>query len=393
MNTLRGPKLTCCIVLYKPDREVLETVRCLAESTLRPELFIVNNSPKDTEIPEEIAERWPGTVLIESRKNVGFGEANNEMLTRVRGAYHLICNPDITLAPDVLEAMVRWMDENPDVGVLSPKVLNPDGTEQFLPRRSPTVRYLLGGTLAKRGEKLLRRAEALAEEGRHHRLCEMWWRSRGYLPPEEKPEETPPPPPEEAEPFNPENHVTGEVIDVMPERRRRSRPREEEKTAPLRDSLVRGRSGGQTPEETHAAAMERHMERGLTGLLARRPTLTALWAEHLRRRGTHLRGLRAHYTMEDDPPREPVDVEFATGCFLLIRSKLFYRLGGFDRRFFLYHEDSDLSLRARELARVVYHPGFCVTHAWHRASSHSFKARCHHILSTVKFFAKWGWAW
>ena len=97
--------------------------------------------------------------------------------------------------------------------------------------------------------------------------------------------------------------------------------------------------------------------------------------------------------MEDEPPQEPVEVDFATGCFMLIRSKLFYRIRGFDPRFFLYHEDSDLTLRAREHAHVVYHPGFCVTHAWHRGSSHNLKAAWRHLVSTVKFFHKWGWAW
>ena len=390
MGVLRGPRMSACIVLYKPEREVLNTVRCLAESSLRPELFIVNNSPKETEIAEEIAARWPETEIISSKKNVGFGEANNEMLTRMRGDYHLICNPDVTFDPGLLQEMAQWMDAHPDVGVLSPRVLNPDGTEQFLPRRSPTVRYLMGGSLARRGDKLLRRAERLAEEGRHHRLCEMWWRHRGYLPPEET-VPAPRPAPVDDTPFDPDTHVRGQVIDVMDTAPRRALAQEAPR-GPLRDSLVTGRRT-QNPEEAHQAAMRTHMERGLFGLLAKRPTLTSLLAEGLRRRGTHLKGLRAHYTMEDDPPAGPIDVEFATGCFLLIRSKLFYRLGGFDRRFFLYHEDSDLSLRARERARVVYHPGFCITHAWHRASSHSWKARLHHIVSTVKFFAKWGWAW
>lgn len=42
-------------------------------------------------------------------------------------------------------------------------------------------------------------------------------------------------------------------------------------------------------------------------------------------------------------------VDIVSGCFLLIRSELWSRLGGFGKDFFMYGEDADLCLRAREL--------------------------------------------
>ena len=41
------------------------------------------------------------------------------------------------------------------------------------------------------------------------------------------------------------------------------------------------------------------------------------------------------------------DVDIVSGCFLLIRRDLWERLGGFDRRFFMYGEEADLCLRAK----------------------------------------------
>ncbi len=41
------------------------------------------------------------------------------------------------------------------------------------------------------------------------------------------------------------------------------------------------------------------------------------------------------------------DLDFATGCCLLIHSRVFDRIGLFDPRYFLYYEDLDFCLRAR----------------------------------------------
>ena len=49
------------------------------------------------------------------------------------------------------------------------------------------------------------------------------------------------------------------------------------------------------------------------------------------------------------------DVDHVIGAFYLIRKSLFESLGGFDERFFVYLEDLDLSLRARQAGwRSVY---------------------------------------
>ncbi|MBI1849745.1 MAG: glycosyltransferase family 2 protein [Planctomycetes bacterium] len=59
----------------------------------------------------------------------------------------------------------------------------------------------------------------------------------------------------------------------------------------------------------------------------------------------------------------PREVTFATGCALLVRQRLFDRIGRFDERFFAYAEDVDLALRAREAgARILFVPWARVKH-------------------------------
>jgi GT2 family glycosyltransferase len=65
----------------------------------------------------------------------------------------------------------------------------------------------------------------------------------------------------------------------------------------------------------------------------------------------------------------PVDVDWVSGACLMIRRDVYEALGGFDEGFFMYWEDADLCLRARQDGwRVSYHPGAAVTHIGGRAS-------------------------
>ncbi|MDQ6823968.1 MAG: glycosyltransferase family 2 protein [Candidatus Eremiobacteraeota bacterium] len=58
------------------------------------------------------------------------------------------------------------------------------------------------------------------------------------------------------------------------------------------------------------------------------------------------------------------DVDLVVGAAMFIRREIFQQLGGFDERFFLYHEEIDFAHRLRDRGlRVVYLPQCEVTHA------------------------------
>ncbi len=67
-----------------------------------------------------------------------------------------------------------------------------------------------------------------------------------------------------------------------------------------------------------------------------------------------------------------VTVDWVTGAFMMIRADVFRALGGFDERFFMYWEDSDLCLRAHRAGwKIVYEPGVEVLHLTGRSSRHA----------------------
>lgn len=59
----------------------------------------------------------------------------------------------------------------------------------------------------------------------------------------------------------------------------------------------------------------------------------------------------------------PADVDWVTGCSLMIRAKRFGDVGFLDERFVMYYEETDWCLRAKAAGwRIVYGPGSVVTH-------------------------------
>ncbi|MGF6781133.1 GT2 family glycosyltransferase [Paraburkholderia sp. GAS334] len=103
----------------------------------------------------------------------------------------------------------------------------------------------------------------------------------------------------------------------------------------------------------------------------------------------------ARYEMHDLINERDIvwDPPIVSGCFMLFRTDVLKQLAGFDARYFLYFEDYDLSLRAHDVARVVYAPAVRVLHhgggAARKGSAHirMFAA------SAYKFFNRFGWKW
>jgi GT2 family glycosyltransferase len=75
-------------------------------------------------------------------------------------------------------------------------------------------------------------------------------------------------------------------------------------------------------------------------------------------------------------------VDHVIGAFFMIRRAVFEQLGGFDERFFVYLEDLDLSLRAREAGwRTVY---LADARAFHRGGGTSEQAKARRLFYALR---------
>lgn len=146
------PLLTACIVTYNSEKHIGNALSSLLQSTVanRMEIIVVDNASADRTAAIVEAD-YPGVRLLKLPQNTGFGKGHNKVIPYMNAPYHVIVNPDITLEPDVLERMIAFMESREDVALLTPKVLHPDGSEQFLPKELPSVHFLMGGFLERLG--------------------------------------------------------------------------------------------------------------------------------------------------------------------------------------------------------------------------------------------------
>jgi hypothetical protein len=87
----------------------------------------------------------------------------------------------------------------------------------------------------------------------------------------------------------------------------------------------------------------------------------------------------------------PVRISFASGCFMLVRTDVFRKVGLMDERFFMYGEDIDLSRRIAAESELVYVPSFEIKHDFDGLSKRNLKMFFIHVMNVIRYFNKWGW--
>jgi GT2 family glycosyltransferase len=134
-------RLSVVVVTWNTRELALD---CLASVTaaLAPatdaEILVVDNGSTDgTE--EAIRERFPAVRVIALPTNVGFAAGCNAGLRAILGRHVLLLNSDARVMPDTLELCLSFLDEHPDVGIVGPQLLHPDGRRQNSVHNLPTV--------------------------------------------------------------------------------------------------------------------------------------------------------------------------------------------------------------------------------------------------------------
>lgn len=135
-----SPILTILIVNRNASGYLRACLQSLLDTAgdLAIQLILIDGSSTDDSV--EISRRmWPEVEVISVPESLGYVRGNNVGLKQARGRYTMYLNSDTEIHPGALQVLVDYMEKHAEVGAASGAILNPDGTDQGVIRRFPTI--------------------------------------------------------------------------------------------------------------------------------------------------------------------------------------------------------------------------------------------------------------
>ena len=137
-------KISFLIVTWNNADIIEECIDSLfAFSPWENEVIVVDNASSDNTC-QVIREHFGDQVkLIDAGENLGFSKANNLALEHATGDYIFYTNPDVVFIEDIVTPMIRVLEQDPTIGVVSPMLLYRDLSYQVSTCNYPSVSKLV----------------------------------------------------------------------------------------------------------------------------------------------------------------------------------------------------------------------------------------------------------
>ena len=143
-KTMRG--LAIIIVNYNTRGILRECVAAAIASVegIDAEIIVVDNNSSDGSA-EMVKSTFREVRVLENKENVGFAKAMNAGIRNCPAGKYLLLNTDAFLYPQAVTGMMAFLDSRNDVGIVSPNLVNNDGSDQGMERRFPSGWAILFG--------------------------------------------------------------------------------------------------------------------------------------------------------------------------------------------------------------------------------------------------------
>ncbi len=133
-------KINASIVLYNSNPSLIEDIaKTLFMVKNFNHLYLIDNSKSDS--LKFLSKKSKQIIYIFNNKNVGYGAGHNIAIKQTQKNdinYHIVINPDIEVSNNTINILFSYMEENKSTGLAMPKILNTDGSIQYLCKKIPT---------------------------------------------------------------------------------------------------------------------------------------------------------------------------------------------------------------------------------------------------------------
>lgn len=137
--------IVASIVTFHTSEEMLRKVICsfYDNSSLKMKLVIVDNSslPRINAVAKQL-----NCDYIDAGSNLGFGAAHNLAINKYASSASAfaVVNPDVILNQNCIDTLYKRLMSDHSLALVAPKILNPDGSIQYVHRGKPSFLTLLG---------------------------------------------------------------------------------------------------------------------------------------------------------------------------------------------------------------------------------------------------------
>ncbi len=132
---MKSVDVSIIIVNFNTKKLVLECIASVKKNTktIKYEIIVVDNGSTE-QFPESKSYQ-----LIANSTNSGFARANNQGIEVAKGKYVMLLNSDAVVKDDAIEKVYEFAEDHEDAGVVVPKLINTDKTDQASVFRFPTI--------------------------------------------------------------------------------------------------------------------------------------------------------------------------------------------------------------------------------------------------------------
>ena len=129
---------------YDDIKNAVTTIENLTEKRINKKIYIVDNGTSITNQNnindfKLFIKNYEDIEYIDTKSNLGFGKGHNTILDKIDSRYHAIVNPDILLKEDSFSKIIDYMDNNTDVGMVIPRIIDENGNLQKVYRKEVTI--------------------------------------------------------------------------------------------------------------------------------------------------------------------------------------------------------------------------------------------------------------
>jgi hypothetical protein len=118
------------------------TYKCIDSikiSNYKYEIILVNNSSNDAIKIAKLKNIYNNLKIIQNKENIYFAKANNRAYSEAKGRYILLLGSDTRILNDAIDQLIKFLDTNSKYSIVSPQLINSDGSIQRSCRNFPTV--------------------------------------------------------------------------------------------------------------------------------------------------------------------------------------------------------------------------------------------------------------